>query len=214
LVKIDDVIKTRTTPHHHEIRPQFISAEFPEEFESGQNGYRLKHVMFGEQRLTSGAFDQIYVDSDTVITAEYQKMVRVQAENALGSGHYPHGTPVVLSVPPKDRVLFFVRDVFDHWEGIPYDSDTVTLLATENIDAKAVLREDYSILMLTCGLVLTAVVYFRFVWGRGISTYWYVRKLSDALLIPKIRPFFHSKMEGIGKRREKPRPDDRVGIDF
>ncbi len=214
LIKSDDNTRSLVTPHQHEIRPQFISVEFPETFETGQNGYELDHIMFGDQRITSGAIDHIYVDSDTAITAEYQKMVRIQVENALGSGHYPYGTTVTLSAPPKDKILFFVRDVFDHWEGVSYDSDTVTLVATENIDAKAVLREDYSLLMLTCGMVLTAVMYFRFVWKKRINPRWYVRKIVDTLWIPKIQPLWYALKKKGGKMQKNSQPDSKKEIDF
>jgi hypothetical protein len=113
-------------------------------------------------------------------------MVWIQAENAVGSGHYPYGSTVTLSVPPKDKVSFFVREVFDRWEGITYDSETVTFVATENIDARAVLRDDYSFLMLICGTGLTAIVYFRFVWKRRLRPDWYMCRLFGKMRIPKI----------------------------
>jgi hypothetical protein len=214
LIKTGGVAKSYVTPHQHEVRPQFLSVEFPETFETGQIGYQLDHVLFGEQILTDGMIDQIYIDSDTVITAQYQKMIRIQAENAVGSGHYPYGTEVTLSVPPKDRVSFFVRDVFDHWDGIPYDSDTVTLIATENIDAKAILREDYSFLMLTFGIVLTGMVYLRFVWKKGIDIYWYVRKITDIVWISKIPSFIHSLRKRNTTIKKDLQPIDKKEIDF
>lgn len=186
LVKMDGVAKSLVTPYQYELRPQFLDVEFPEVFESGQIGYRLERVEFGKNRLASGVIDRIYVDSDIAITAQYQKMVRIQAENAAGSGHYPYGSTITLSVPPKDKVSFFVREVFDHWEGIPYDSEMVTFVATENIDARAVLRDDYSFLMLICGTGLTAIVYFRFVWKKGLRPDWYMRRLFGKMQIPKI----------------------------
>jgi len=214
LIKTDDISKSHVTPYQHEIRPQFLSVEFPETFEMGQNWYQLDHVMFGEQRLTDGMIDQIYVDSDTVITAQYQKMIRIQAENAVGSGHYPYGTEVTLSVPPKDRALFFVREVFDHWDGISYDSDTVTLVATENIDAKAILREDYSFLMLTCGMVLTAMIYFRFVWKKGINIYWYVRKITDSVWVSKALSLVSVLRKRSARMQKNLEPVDKKEIDF
>lgn len=210
MIKTDGIEKSHVTPHQHEIRPQFISAEFPETFESGQNGYQLKHIAFDGQKMPSGTINQVYVDSDTVITAEYQRMISIQAENAVGSGYYPYGTTITLSVPPRDKVLFFVRDVFDHWEGISYNSDTVTLIATENIDAKAVLREDYSILMLTCGAALTALAYFRFVWKKGINPYWYARKISDLVCTPRVQTFLQALMKKVVKTQKPRRPDSKI----
>lgn len=186
LVEIDGVAKSLVTPYQYELRPQFLDVEFPEVFESGQIGYRLERVEFGKNRISTGIIDRIYVDSDIAITAQYQKMVWIQAENAVGSGHYPYGSTVTLSVPPKDKVSFFVREVFDRWEGITYDSEAVTFVATENIDARAVLRDDYSFLMLICGTGLTAIVYFRFVWKRRLRPDWYMCRLFGKMRIPKI----------------------------
>jgi hypothetical protein len=212
-IKADGFSKNHVTPHEYEVRPQFISVEFPETFETGQIGYRLDHVVLNGQRTTNSAVEQIYIDSETAITAGYQKLVRIQAENALGSGHYPYGTAVTLSVPPKDRALFFVRDVFDHWEGISYDSDTVTLIATDNIDAKAILREDYSILMLTCGAALTVAVYFRYVWKKGISPFWYAHKLGDRMRISGVLALWQRLTRKVRKPKQTPMPH-KGEIDF
>ncbi len=214
MIKTDDITKSGVTPYQYEIRPQFVNIEFPETFETGQNGYQLDHVMFGDQKLAGGVVEHTYIDSDVSITAEYQKMIRIQAENAIGSGHYPYGTMVTLSVPPKDKALFFVRDVFDHWEGISYDSDTVTLSATENIDAKAVLRKDYSLLMLTCGTILTVMGYFRFVWRRGINPHWYVCKIIDRLWIPKIKPLWSVLRKKGNRVQNELHSENEKEIDF
>lgn len=214
LVKTDGVAKSLVTPYQYEIRPQFLDVEFPEIFEAGQSGYRLERVEFGKNRLAGGIIDRVYVDSDTVIAAQYQKMVRVQAENAVGSGHYPYGSTVTLSVPPKDKASFFVRDVFDHWEGIPYDSETVTFVATENIDARAVLREDYSFLMLTSGTGLTAIVYFRFVWKKGLHPDWYIRRLFGKVHIPKIFSVPTLRKKPTGTQNSEQGDDGRNEIDF
>ncbi len=215
LVKVDGVSKNFVTPHRDEFRPHFVNVEFPATLETGEDGYQLDHVNFGDQRISSGIIEQVYVDDDTTVVAQYQRMIKIQAENAIGGGYYPYGTTVTLSVPPKDKALFFVRDVFDHWEGAPYSTDVVILIAKENIDVKAVLREDYSFLMLVFGIGMTAMVYFIFVWRKGINLSWYVHKLA---IIEKISKVGSVKMIlKKPKSRYKvlhPRYPDRKEIDF
>ncbi|MGQ0772755.1 MAG: hypothetical protein ACT4NT_08310 [Nitrososphaerota archaeon] len=215
LVKVDGMSKNFVTPHQSELRPQFVNAEFPATFEAGEDGYQLDHVKFGDQRLSSGTIEQVYVDGDTRIVAQYQRMIKIQAENAIGGGYYPYGATVTLSVPPKDKALFFVRDVFDHWEGAPYSADVVILIAKENMDVKAVLREDYSFLMLVFGIVMTAVIYFKFVWKKGVNLSWYVRKLAIIEKIPKMGSVKTILKKPKSKHKVlRPSDFDRKEIDF
>ncbi|HXG73659.1 MAG TPA: hypothetical protein VNK44_02410 [Candidatus Nitrosotenuis sp.] len=184
-----EISKSFATPHVQELRPQFVSVGFPATVEVGTDGYQLQHIEFDGRVANSDAIQSLYVDSNTSILALYQRMVRISAENAVGGGFYPYGSTVTLSVPPKDKVLFFVREVFDHWIGLPYDSDTVTLNATHNIDAKAVLRDDYTILMLSFAVPISSVIYFRFVWRKRLDLLWYVRKLAESTRLGQIRRF-------------------------
>jgi hypothetical protein len=119
-------------------------------------------------------------------------MIKVDAENAHGSGFYPYGQTVVLSVLPKDKFSFLIREVFDHWEGLPYNTDSVSFVAYDDIKVRAILHDDYLFLMLVFGLGVTIMMYFKLVWRRGISPSWYIQKLISVLqinfgkLIPKL----------------------------
>jgi hypothetical protein len=215
LVKADGISKNFVTPHQDEFRPQFVNMEFPATLEAGEDGYQLDHVKFGDQKLSSGIIEQMYVDGDTTIVAQYQRMIKIQAENAIGGGYYPYGATVTLSVPPKDKALFFVREVFDHWEGAPYSTDVVILIAKENISVKAVLRKDYSFLMLVFGIVMTAIIYFKFVWNKGVNLSWYVHKFAITEKIPKISSLKMILKKSKSKHKVLQSGDaDRKEIDF
>ncbi|MEW6043445.1 MAG: hypothetical protein AB1608_04215 [Thermoproteota archaeon] len=185
-----EISKNFATPHMQELRPQFVSVKFPETFEVGADGYRLQRIEFDDRIMDADSISSMYVDSDTQVLARYQRMIRVNAENAVGGGFYPYGSTVTLSVPPKDKASFFVRDVFDHWVGLPHDSDTVTFVATKNVDVKAVLREDYTFLMLSFALPISAMIYFRFVWKKGLDLLWYVSRFAEIVRVLRLQKIF------------------------
>ncbi|HWP78577.1 MAG TPA: hypothetical protein VNL34_02870 [Candidatus Nitrosotenuis sp.] len=206
-LKTDLVSKNFMTPYQQEIRPQFVDVEFPDTLEVGNNGYQLQHIEFGDQRVD--AVSQ-YVDEDSEIVAQYQRMIRVQAENALGGGFYPYGSTVTLSVPPKEKVSVLVREVFDHWEGIPYDSDTVSFVATDNVAVKAILKDDYTFLMLIIGSAVSAMIYFRFVWKKRFDVLWYAQKMNVIFSILRTNAI----LVNLKKRRRYKIKHDADGIDF
>lgn len=207
-----EISKSFATPHMQELRPQFVSVKFPNIFEVGTDGYQLQHIEFDGRIANSDTIPSMYIDSDTNILALYQRMIRINVENAIGSGFYPYGSTVTLSVPPKDKVLFFVREVFDHWIGLPYDSDTVTLNATQNIDAKAVLREDYTFLMLSLAVPISVMIYFRFIWRKGLDLKWYVRKLVEFTRLSRMQRFVDLK-SCVNRVFPQSNSKDKAGLD-
>ncbi len=177
-ISIGNITKSIVTPHQEEIRPQFLQTSFPADFVVGSRGYQLEHVVFEDQKIADGKISNLFLNKNTEITASYQRMVKIDVENAQGSGFYPYGQTVVLSVDPKDRFFFLIRDVFDHWEGLNYTSDHVAFAATHDIKAKAVLREDYTILGLIISGAVSLFLYNNFVRRRGLSALFYFERLN------------------------------------
>jgi hypothetical protein len=205
-----EVSKNFATPHKQELRPQFVSVRFPDTFEVGTDGYQLQHIEFNERIVNADAIPSMYVNADTNVVVQYQRMIRVNAENAIGGGFYPYGSIVTLSVPPKDKASFFVREVFDHWVGLPHNSDTVTFVATQNVDAKAMLREDHTFLMLSLALPVSALIYFRFVWKKRLELWWYARRFAEAVRDSRLQNILELKNYAKALRRpdkDKPRQD-------
>lgn len=192
------------TPFHAEIIPQFLHLGFPQDTIISNIGYRLGSISFGDQSTAENRINGLFVNTDTNIVAYYDRMVRVEAEGALGSGLYRHGETVTLSVPPKDRLWIFVRDVFDHWEGINHTSDQAVFVATNDIRARAILREDYTVLMLAAVAAVSIASYQNLVRRRRLDVSFY---------LAKIRPFYLARMLG-GKTERTERHDAKHDVGF
>ena len=180
-IEVGNTTKNIVTPYQGEFKSQFLRSQFPFNVVIGNHGYQLNRVIYEDQEFPDGKINNVYLDKDSQVIARYDRMVRIDVENAMGSGFYPYGKTVELSVPPKDKFLFLIREVFDHWDGMPYNTNSVSFIATNDISAKAVLREDYSLLMLLAGCVISAITYFRFVWKEGINLLWHMKKIINAL---------------------------------
>ncbi|TBR11821.1 MAG: hypothetical protein EPO62_01140 [Candidatus Nitrosotenuis sp.] len=182
-IEIGNVSKSIVTPYQGEFKSQFLKFQFPPDVVIGNHGYHLNTAVFADQEFPDGKISNMYLNKDSEVVAKYDRMIKIDAENAHGGGFYPYGQTVILSVPPKDKFSFLVREVFDHWEGIPYDTDSVSFIATDDVTANAVLRDDYLFLMLVFGFGISVMMYFRFVWKKGISLFWYLQKITDGLKI-------------------------------
>lgn len=172
-IRLGNISKGIVTPHQEEARPQFLEVIFPKDFVVGNKGYKLEQVIFEDQKITDGKISNIFLGKNTEIVAHYQRMVKIDVENAQGSGFYPYGETVVLNVPPKDKFFFLIRDVFDHWEGLEQTTDKVSLVATNDIRAKAVLREDHTFLTLLIASCVSLILYNNFVRKKRISLLFY-----------------------------------------
>jgi hypothetical protein len=192
-IRVGNLSKSIVTPYEQEIRPQFIETVFPADFVVGNKGYRLDHVRFEDQKITDGKINNIFLNKNTEIVASYQRMVKIEIENAQGSGFYPYGQTVVLSVPPKDKAFFLIRDVFDHWEGLDYSYDHVVFAATHDIKARAVLREDYTFLMLIISSGMTLFLYNNFVRRKGLNLMFYFEKINPTILGKILKSLFRTK---------------------
>lgn len=181
-IKIGNVSKSIVTPYQAEVKPQFLETSFPEDFVTVNRGYKFDHVNLGGQKIDVGKITNLFLDKNLDIVASYQRMVKIEAENAEGSGFYPYGHTVVLQVPPQEKVSFLIRDVFDHWEGLRYESDHVTFVATHDVKAKAVLREDYTFLTLIISGAASLFLYNNFVRKKGINFAFYLRQINLASL--------------------------------
>lgn len=174
-IRIGNTSRDIITPFFGESRPDLLQASFPPDFVAGTRGYRLNNIMFDGQVTPESSIRNLFLGKDVEIVASYDRMVRVMAENAEGSGFYPYGNQVTLSVPPKDKVWILVRHVFDHWEGIEHASDRVVFEATEDVRARAVLREDYGVLMIIVASAVSLFLYVKYVRRRGLDVRFYLR---------------------------------------
>lgn len=182
-IEIGNVSKSIVTPYQGEFKSQFLKSQFPPNVIIGNHGYQLNNVVIEDQEFPDGKINNLYLNKDAQIIAKYDRMIKIDAENAHGAGFYTYGQIVNLSVPPKDKFSFLVREVFDHWEGISHHTDNVSFIAYDDVKARAVLHDDYLFLMIVFGFGISSILYFKLIWKKGISPSWYLQRLISILKI-------------------------------
>jgi len=179
LVISNQTVSKIGTPYNKELGPSEITMSFSQEQKMGDKSYSLKKIRTGNEEF----FDEqveFFLNNNTQVTAYYDRMIKVDVAGAEGSGFYPYGETVTLSVPPKDKASFFVREVFDHWDGLPYDTEPVSFTASEDLSARIVYRDDYTFLMLVVAAILTTTLYTTAIRNK-VNLRWEISKLVDLL---------------------------------
>lgn len=179
LVISNQTINRISTPYSKELGPSAITVSFPPEQKTGDKSYSLKKILAGNEEFSEQEIE-FFLNSNTEVTAYYDRMIKVDVAGAEGSGFYPYGETVTLSVPPKDKVSFLVREVFDHWDGLPYETEPVSFTASEDISASIVYRDDYTFLMLVVAAIVTATLYTTAIRNK-VNLRWEISKLVDLL---------------------------------
>jgi hypothetical protein len=179
LIISNQTINRVSTPYNKQLGPSEIMMSFPSEQKMGDRSYSLKKVLvgneeFGEQEI------EFFLNRNTEVTAYYDRMIKIDVAGAEGSGFYPYGETVTLSVPPKEKVSILVREVFDHWDGLSYETEPVSFTASEDISASVVYRDDYSFLMLLVAAIVTSTFYMTAIKNK-INLRWEISKLGDLL---------------------------------
>lgn len=178
IILSNQTINEIITPYKKELGPSEIMLSFPPEQKIGNKSYSLKKILAGNQEFLNESEIGLFVDSSTDITAFYDRMIKVDVAGAQGSGFYPYGQTVTLSVPPKDKISFLVREVFDHWEGLPYQTEPISFTAEEDISASVVYRDDYTFLMLLVAAIVTVTLYATTL-RKKVNLRWEISKLVD-----------------------------------
>lgn len=165
------------TPYHKELGPSEITLSFTSEQRAGDRNYSLKKIRIVNEDY-DGQEREFFLNNNTVVTAYYDRMIKIDVAGAKGSGFYPYGQTVTLSVPPKDKMSFFVREVFDHWDGLPYNTEPVSFTASEDISTRVVYRDDYAFLMLLVAAIVTSTFYMTAIKNK-VNLRWEISKLID-----------------------------------
>ena len=138
------------SPYHAELGPVQLAVKLPQTVSIDDAGYVLSDLSKDGMTHHGNQID-VFLDQDTRLDATYDRVVLVSLGDGVGSGVYRYGETVHISAPDKQRLSFLVRDVFDHWKGLGPDQapfKDVSFTATEDVDATAIYREDYTYLML------------------------------------------------------------------
>ncbi|MFY9299863.1 MAG: hypothetical protein WAO91_01565 [Candidatus Nitrosotenuis sp.] len=179
LVISNQTINRVSTPYSKELGPSEITMSFPPEQKMGDRSYSLKKILAGNEEFNEQEIE-FFLNSNTEVTAYYDRMIKIDVAGAEGSGFYPYGETVTLSVPPKEKVSILVREAFDHWDGLPYETEPVSFTASEDISARVAYRDDYSFLMLVVAAIVTTVLYATAIRNK-VNLRWEASKLLDLL---------------------------------
>ena len=168
------------TPYKKELGPSEITISFPTEQKIGDRVYSLKKLQTGNEEFLDEQEIEFFLDGNAEVIAYYDRMIKVDVAGAKGSGFYPYGQTVTLSAPPKDKVSFLIRETFDHWDGLPYETEPVSFTAEQDISASIVYRDDYSFLMLLVAAIVTTTLYTTSI-RKKVNLRWEISKFVDPL---------------------------------
>ena len=180
LIISNQTINGINTPYKKELGPSEITMSFPPEQKTGDRIYSLKKLQTGNEEFFNKQEIEFFLDGNAEVTAYYDRMIKVDVAGAEGSGFYPYGQKVTLSVPPKDKMSFLVRETFDHWDGLPYETEPVSFTAHEDISASIVYRDDYTFLMLVVAAIVTITLYTTKIKNK-VNLRWEISKFVDLL---------------------------------
>lgn len=168
------------TPYKKELGPSEITISFPTEQKMGDRVYSLKKLQTGNEEFLNEQEIEFFLDGNAKVIAYYDRMIKVDVAGAKGSGFYPYGETVTLSAPPKDKVSFLIRETFDHWDGLPYETEPVSFTAIKDISASIVYRDDYTFLMLVVAAIVTITLYTTAI-RKKVHLRWEISKFVDLL---------------------------------
>lgn len=201
LIISNQTISGTNTPYKKELGPSEITISFPPEQKIGDRSYSLKKLQTENEEFLNESDIEFFLDGNTDITAFYDRMIKVDVAGAQGSGFYPYGQTVTLSATPKDKMSFLIRETFDHWDGLPYQTETISFTATKDVSASVVYRDDYTFLMLVVAAIVTATLYATTI-RKKVNLRWEISKLADLIKsnirinspkMPHIRKSFEGK---------------------
>ncbi len=168
------------SPYYSEFRPDDIEIAFSKKATAHSRGYTFEKMTVNAEEI-KGNYLHITPTQDVRISASYNEEILIDVVDGQGSGVYKIGDIVEISAPDKDRVLFLIRDVFDHWKGIDADSSVASFVASQDMEIVAIYREDYTYLMalvvipLVSGSILTLV--------KNTSSFrWIIQNLLEKIM--------------------------------
>ena len=136
--------------------PIYVRVAYPiEHVTTTGDGYLFTGVEIDGEFEAVPEFEK-YVDKDVRMVGQYERQIFINIADAEGSGVFRTGDEIHIRAPDKPKLLFFITDVFSHWEGdlSGRGPGPFVLIAEKDLNARAVYVEDHSTWM---GLVFVAV---------------------------------------------------------
>lgn len=136
--------------------PVFVHVKYPIEYVSSVGeGYLFRGAEINGSPIDLSEFE-LNIDKDVRVIGNYERQIFIDIVDADGSGVYRTGDEAYVYAPDREKFLFFITDVFSHWEGdlAGRGPGPFTIIAENDLYSKAVYVEDHSVWM---GIVLAAV---------------------------------------------------------
>ena len=136
--------------------PLFVHVKYPIEHVSPiGEGYLFMEVEINGNSIGLSEIE-LHVDKDVRIVGYYERQVFIDIVDAEGGGVYRIGEDVHVYAPDEEKFLFFITEVFSHWEGdlAGRGPGPFVMTAENDLYSKAVYVEDHMVWM---GIVFAAV---------------------------------------------------------
>lgn len=171
-----------TAPYTHDLKTVDSVLEFPERHTTSFGyGYEFQNMVVNGDVIDSPKLET-KLDEDLMITLNYQRQVYIDVVGTDGSGVYEYGETVNLEAPDIPKAWYFVKDTFDHWEGIEDKVDSsISFEATQDMQITAVYREDNSlwmVIVLTSSVAMMAFGLYK----KNESVRWMVNEQTEKIL--------------------------------
>ena len=197
-VSLGQDVKENVGPYTYLINPQQTILEFSKEWNSAVGGYRLVDLLFNGKTIDGNVID-FYLDSDSEVTAVYDRFVKVSVIDGTGSGVYSYGEFVDIAATDKPVISLLIVETFDYWIG-SNEKSTFRYEAVEDLTITAIYKEEYYGMMIVIVLGVGGILVI--IYRKGDSRIRYhvteildlVRSKTKILKIPAPK-FDFSKTE-------------------
>ena len=177
----DSISESFSAPFVHDLKTRDSVIEFPYVHKTPVgHGYAFENMKVNNQILFSPILET-ELDKDLDITLNYQREVFIDVKGTGGGGVYEYGQTVNLSAPDVPKVWYFVKDTFDHWEGIDRIDSSISFNATQDMQITAVYREDHSLWMIVVLVSAVSMIVFG-LYKKNESVRWMIEEYKEKLL--------------------------------
>ena len=177
----DSISESFSAPFVHDLKTRDSVIEFPYVHKTPVgHGYAFENMKVNDEILFSPILET-ELDKDLDITLNYQREVFIDVKGTGGGGVYEYGQTVNLSAPDVPKVWYFVKDTFDHWEGIDRIDSSISFNATQDMQITAVYREDHSLWMIVVLVSAVSMIVFG-LYKKNESVRWMIEEYKEKLL--------------------------------
>lgn len=175
-VSLAQEIQENDGPHTYLIKPQQTILQFSKEWSSTVGGYRLVDLSFNGKTINGNMID-FYLDADSVVTAVYDRFVKVTVIDGQGSGVYSYGEFVNITAPDKPVIPLLIVETFDYWIE-SNEKSTFRYETVKDLTITAIYKDNYYGMMIVIILGVTCILIAIYRKGDSRIRY-HVSEISD-----------------------------------